>query len=141
MSGLTAEGNSPLTEALFEQDRLLSLLGAKLIPGVPGRVQLRYEVQENVLQGHGVCHGDVIFSLADAACGIAANAEDSSAVTHHGSIALLHPASSGEVLIVTAMEKSRSGRNITLDAEVMTESGTLVAELRGMAREMRPRRD
>lgn len=139
MTDTVTNGNSPLTEALFRQDRLLSLLGAELVSGVPGRVQLKYCVQDNVVQGHGICHGGVIFSLADAACGIAANTEHAPAVTHHGSIALMHPAASGEVLIVTAIERSRSGRDITLDAEVVTETGTLVAELRGMAKEMRPR--
>ena len=124
---------------IFEADRLMTLLGVELLEGRPGHVCLRYVVQENIVQRHGICHGGVIFSLADAACGIAANSAERAAVTQTCSISFLKPAPVGTVLIATAREKSRSGRTVVMDVDVTDEDGNAIADLRGITREIRPR--
>ena len=126
-----------ITRKIFEHDRLMSLLEVEMVEGQPGHVVLRYVVKDNIVQMHGSCHGGVIFSLADAACGIAANSEDVAAVTQNCAIAYLKPARIGEVLIVTARERSKSGRTHLIDVDVQTEHGELVAEFRGFTRETR----
>lgn len=119
---------------IFEQDQLMSLLGIQLIAGQPGYVVLEYTVKDNIVQSHGTCHGGVIFSLADAACGIAASAGDAPAVTQLCTVNFLRPASLGTVLRATAIERSRAGQSIILDVTVTDSSGKAIAELRGTAR-------
>lgn len=119
---------------VFSDDRLLTLLGVDLVAGTSGHVVLEYVVQEDIVQKHGTCHGGVIFSLADAAVGIAASGGDFPAVTQSCSITYLRPAPRGETLRVTAVERSRAGRSIIMDATVHTLSGDVVAELRATAR-------
>ena len=122
---------------IFDQDQLMNLLGIKLIAGEPGHVVLEYTVQDNTVQSHGTCHGGVIFSLADAACGIAASAGDVPAVTQLCSINFLRPAPLGAVLRATAIERSRAGRSVILDVSVTDANGQSVAELRGTAKIIR----
>lgn len=125
-----------ITQKLFDSDRLMSLLAVEMVEGLPGHVVLCYEVQDNIVRMHGSCHGGVIYALADAACGIAANSDDVTAVTQNCTIAYLHPAQIGDVLIVTAQERSRSGKTLLIDVEVATDKGTLIAEFRGFSREI-----
>lgn len=120
--------------AIFDQDRLMSLLGVDMVIGRPGHVVLRYVVDETIVQTHGSCHGGVIFALADAACGIAGNTGDASAVTQTGTITYLAPAHVGDILIATARQRSASGRTQVIDVDVATEAGTLIAEFRGFLR-------
>lgn len=125
-------------QSLFDQDRLLGLLGAELINGGTGHVVLRYEIKDDVTQTHGACHGGVIFSLADAACGIAASTGDQLAVTQMCTVNFMRPAPLGEVLTVTAIERSRAGRTVILDASVVDSAGSTLAELRATARLITP---
>lgn len=124
---------------IFDQDKLLSLLGIELVDGRAGYVVLRYTVTNDVVQEHGTCHGGVIFSLADAACGIAASGDDFPAVTQMCSINFLKPVPVGAVLRATAIERSRTGRTVILDVTVVDSEGNTVAELRGTARSVRKR--
>lgn len=134
-----AEPQSPDPSAakvreIFAKDRLMALLGVELVEGRSGHVVLRYRVSDAVVQEHGTCHGGVIFSLADAACGIAASGGDQPAVTQVCSVNFLRPAAQGAILTATARERSRSGRSVILDVSVDDESGARIAELRGTAR-------
>ena len=132
-----AMGITSRVQHLFDQDRLLGLLGAELVSGGPGHVVLRYRVGADIVQAHGTCHGGVIFSLADAACGIAASAGDTAAVTQICTVNFMRPAVIGTDLIATATERSRAGRTIILDVSV-TDGGSQkpIAELRATARLM-----
>ena len=112
----------------------MGLLGVELVAGLPGHVVLEYTVQDSIVQRHGTCHGGVIFSLADAACGIAASAGGVPAVTQFCTINFLRPAPIGALLRATAIERSRSGRSLILDVRVEDTSGELIAELRGTAK-------
>ncbi len=119
---------------IFAKDRLMALLGVELVEGRSGHVVLRYVVQDTVVQEHGTCHGGVIFSLADAACGIAASAYGQPAVTQVCTVNFLRPAPLGTRLTATATERSRAGRSVILDVSVDDDSGTRIADLRGTAR-------
>ncbi|MEM6985545.1 MAG: hotdog fold thioesterase [Pseudomonadota bacterium] len=117
-------------QALFNDDRLMQLLGAELLRGEPGHVVVGYTVQDTVVQRHGSCHGGVLFSLADAAVGIAATASGSPAVTQHCSIHFMRPAALGSALQVTAVERSSAGRSRVYDVTIVDPSEQVVAELR-----------
>ena len=123
-------------QALFTDDRLMALLGARLVEGRAGYVVIEYTVEDTVAQRHGTCHGGVLFSLADAACGIAANASGQAAVTQQCSIQFMRPAPVGTLLRAEAVERSAAGRTRVYDVTVTDTAQRVVAELRCHARQI-----
>ncbi|MEM7377665.1 MAG: hotdog fold thioesterase [Pseudomonadota bacterium] len=121
-------------QTLFDDDRLMQLLDARLVEGRAGHVVIEYTVRDTIVQRHGTCHGGVLFSLADAACGIAVNAGGESAVTQQCAIQFMRPAPVGAVLHATATARSSAGRTRVYDVSVTDARGQTVAEVRCHAR-------
>ena len=86
--------------------------------------------------GHGVCHGGVLFLLADTAMAHACNSYGTSTVASGADIAFLRPASLGDELTATAAERALAGRSGLYDVTVRTGDGTAVAEFRGRTRQV-----
>ncbi|HEY7576677.1 MAG TPA: hydroxyphenylacetyl-CoA thioesterase PaaI [Acetobacteraceae bacterium] len=124
-------------EAMWAEDRASAGLGMRLEETAPGRARLSMTVTEAMANGHGICHGGFIFSLADSAMAFAANPRGAPAVAQHASISFIRPAHVGEVLVAEATERMHAGRSGIYDVRVSTAGGELVAEFRGHTRTMR----
>jgi acyl-CoA thioesterase len=122
---------------MYERDRAAQALGIVVEAIGPGSARCRMAVRDDMVQGHGTCHGGLTFTLADTAFAYACNAYDRAAVALAAEIAFLAPARAGEVLCATARERSRAGRTGIYDVEVTDSDGTLVALFRGTAYETR----
>ena len=70
-------------------------LGMRLGEVGPGRARLSMTVGETMVNGHGMCHGGFIFSLADSAMAFACNAYGLRAVAQHCAITFIRPAHRG----------------------------------------------
>jgi acyl-CoA thioesterase len=125
-------------EAMWAEDRASVGLGMKLEEVSTGRARLSMTVTNAMANGHGICHGGFIFSLADSTMAFAANRDGGSAVSQHASISFMHPAHVGDALVAEAMERAHSGRTGIYDVRVSTAGGELVAEFRGHTRTVRP---
>ncbi|MCO8144104.1 hydroxyphenylacetyl-CoA thioesterase PaaI [Rhodovulum tesquicola] len=112
-------------------------LGIELVEIDAGHAVMRMRVASHHANGQGVCHGGVIFALADSAFAYACNSRNASTLAQHGTISFVAPAQVGEVLTATACERSLAGRNGIYDVRVETASGAVVAEMRGMSRSVR----
>jgi acyl-CoA thioesterase len=124
-------------EAMWTQDRASVGLGMRMDDVAPGSARLSMPVTETMANGHGICHGGFIFSLADSAMAFAANPRSGPAVAQHASITFIRPARVGEVLVAEAMERMQAGRSGIYDVRVSTADGELVAEFRGHTRTIR----
>jgi acyl-CoA thioesterase len=124
-------------EAMWAEDRASSGLGMRLEEVAPGRARLSMTVAETMANGHGICHGGFIFSLADSAMAFVANPRGEPAVAQHAAITFIRPARVGEVLIAEAVERMHAGRSGIYDVRVSTADGELVAEFRGHTRTIR----
>jgi acyl-CoA thioesterase len=122
---------------MYARDRAAQVLGIALDAIEPGGAVCRMTVAEDMVQGHGTCHGGIVFTLADTAFAYACNAYNRVTVALNAEIAFLAPAHTGEVLTATAHERSRSGRTGVYDVEVRNSAGTLVALFRGTSYETR----
>lgn len=91
-------------------------------------------VQDAMLNGHGICHGGFIFSLADTAFAYACNSRNELTVAQHCSIDFLRPARAGEQLTATAREVARRPRSGIYDVTVCGADGDTVALFRGLSR-------
>jgi acyl-CoA thioesterase len=124
-------------EAMWRDDRASSGLGMRLDDVGPGRSRLSLTITEAMANGHGICHGGFIFSLADSAMAFAANQRGEADVAQHAAITFLRPGRVGETLVAEAAERTRSGRSGIYDVRVSTADGALVAEFRGHTRTLR----
>jgi acyl-CoA thioesterase len=121
-------------DAMWAEDRASSGLGMTLEAVGAGRAQLAMTVQASMANGHGICHGGFIFTLADSAMAFAANSHGERAVAHHAAITWLRPVRVGETLLAEAVELTRSGRSGIYDVRVVGAEGAMVAEFRGHTR-------
>jgi acyl-CoA thioesterase len=109
-------------------------LGFVLAEIGPGRAVLRFTVEARHLNSARVCHGGLVFALADSALGSASCSYGIQTLAQHADIHWLKPAREGDVLVATAFEVSRAGRTAVYDVAVTNAAGELVATLRGLTR-------
>jgi acyl-CoA thioesterase len=121
-------------EAMWADDRASRWAGLRLEAVGPGTARMSLEVAEHHLNGHGICHGGVIFTLADSAFAFACNSHNRVAVAQHNSVSYLTPAKGGETLTAEAREVSLTGRSGLTDVSVTAGDGRLVALFRGASR-------
>ena len=119
---------------MWDKDDASQWLGMSLDSVDEGEATLSLVVAKHHTNGHGVCHGGVIFALADSAFAFACNSRNQSTVAQHNSITYVAPGSLGDRLIATACEVSLSGRSGIYDVSVKNEQGDLIAEFRGCSR-------
>lgn len=118
---------------LSSRDPLPASLGIEYVDGGLGRAVVRMQVRENHLNLHGTCHGGVIFTVADTAFGLASNSHGVVAMGIDVHITYHVAARSGDVLIATASEISRSRKLGVYRIDVTTAEGVLIASFTGTA--------
>jgi acyl-CoA thioesterase len=118
-------------EALYARDHAAQALGIDVLEAGLGRARIAMTVRRDMLNAHGVCHGGILFTLADTAFAYACNSAGTAMVAAGASIEFMAPAAAGERLIAAATETSRSGRQGIYDVAVSTESGATRAHFRG----------
>jgi acyl-CoA thioesterase len=116
---------------MFARDSASRALGMVLEEVRPGYARLRMTVRADMLNGHGTCHGGLVFALADSAFAFACNSYDVVTVASGCSIEFLAPAHEGEELVAEARERAREGRNGVFDVDVRRADGAPVAAFRG----------
>lgn len=119
--------------ALWAGERAPQALGIRMVEIAPGRARLQMRVRADMLNGHGVCHGGVIFTLADSAFAFACNSYGEAAVAAGAAIEFLASAREGDELAAEAVEQWRSRRTGLYDATVTNQHGERIALFRGRA--------
>jgi acyl-CoA thioesterase len=121
-------------EAMWGDDAASRSLGMQLISVEPGHAVLAMTVTEDMVNGHDLCHGGYLFSLADSAFAFACNSYNQRAVAQHCAITFVNAARRGDRLVARAVERSRVGRSGIYDVTVTREEGPVIAEFRGHSR-------
>lgn len=138
--------DSPLTpqqlaeacaEAMFTRDHASQGLGMRITRMEPGLAELTMTVRQDMVQGHGNCHGGFLFALADSAFAFACNSYDEATVAAGCSIDYLGPGQLGDVLTATAEELSRRGRTGIYDVTIRNQHGNTIALFRGRSYKIR----
>ena len=118
-------------EIIQREDRASRWLGMQLQEVRPGYARLAMRVTENMVNGQKVCHGGLIFALADSSFGFACNSHNQHALAASCSIDFLAPAALGDELTAQATESAHAGRTRIYDVRVTNQDGTLIALFRG----------
>lgn len=124
-------------EAMWSADAASQWIGMELGEVSEGRAVITLRVAAHHCNGHGTCHGGVIFSLADTAFAFACNSRNQATVAQHAQVSFIAPGRAGDVLRAEAVEVSKSGKNGIYDVHVTSSDGTRIAEFRGMSRAIR----
>lgn len=118
-------------QAMWSRDNATNALGMKLVSIAPGAATITMRVRSDMVNGHRICHGGLIFTLADSAFAYACNSYNQNTVASACHIDFLAPAHEGDVLEATAIERSASGRTGVYDIAVTVQGGKQVALFRG----------
>jgi acyl-CoA thioesterase len=122
--------------AMYEQDRASQSLGIRIVEVRPGYARLAMKVREDMVNGHQICHGGLIFTLADSAFAFACNTYDLVTVAAAGTIEFLLAGRLGDELTATAEERTRSKRTGVYDVSVHNQRGECVALFRGRSHQI-----
>lgn len=128
----------PLAEAsaaaMWARDKASQGLGMNIERVGPGEAVVSMIVRDDMVNGHDICHGGLIFTLADSAFAFACNAYNKTTVAASCDISFIKAAKLGDRLTAVAREVYREGRNGIYDVIVTDQDGATVAHFRGRSR-------
>ena len=117
--------------AMHERDYAAQALGIQLTQIRPGRARMTMTVRKDMVNGHDICHGGMIFTLADTAFAHACNSRNQVTVASGCMIDFVAPARLDDVLTAEAEERALSGRTGVYDITVTNQRRDLIALFRG----------
>ncbi len=118
-------------DTMYETDAAIHALDISVeITGV-GEAEARFEVRAEMLNGHGVCHGGYLFTLADTAFAYACNSYNQLTLAAGASIEFLRAAKIGDQVVAIAVERRRGRKTGFYDVVVRNQNGEDVALFRG----------
>ncbi len=120
-----------VTAAMFARDRASQALGMRVTGVRPGWARVVMPVRADMVNGHGVCHGGIVFALGDSAFAFACNSYNDSTVGAAATIDFLSGARAGDELTAEATELWRTRRNGLYEIVVTNQRGERIALFRG----------
>lgn len=126
-----------VTQAMYARDAASQMLGMRIEAVGPDYARLSMTVREDMTNGHAICHGGLIFSLADSAFAFACNSDNQNTVASACHIDYLRPGMAGDVLVAEAAMQSRSGRVGVFDIAVHNQNEETIAVFRGKSHRIR----
>jgi acyl-CoA thioesterase len=123
--------------AMLAADRASAALGIEVVEHGPGWARARMVVRADMVNGHDLAHGGLIFALADTAFACACNGWGPVTVAAGADITFVAPARLGDLLEAEARVRTKRGRNGIYDVTVR-RGDDVIAEFRGRSTELRP---
>lgn len=123
-----------IAETLLAREGTGGAFGIEIDDAREGYARIRMRVRADMLNGHAIAHGGMIFLLADTAFAYACNSRNVSTVAQNASITFLSQAKEGEVMIAEAREASLAGRTGVYHVSVRAGDGRTIAEFTGLSR-------
>jgi acyl-CoA thioesterase len=137
----TAAASQNLAErvvrALYERDAASQALGIEILEVRPAFIKASMRVREDMVNGHDICHGGLIFTLADSAFAFCCNSFNAVTVAAGATIDFLAPARKGDVLFATATQLWRSRRTGLYEIQVANQDGAPIAMFRGRSHQIK----
>ncbi|KMZ12035.1 Phenylacetic acid degradation protein PaaD, thioesterase [Candidatus Burkholderia humilis] len=124
-------------KTMYEADACSRALGIEIGEVRPGYARLHMDVRPGFLNGHAICHGGLMFTLADSAFAFARNSHNISTVAAGCSIEFLRPVQRGDRLTAEAIEQTLSDRTSIYDIRVTNREGETVAMFRGKSAQIK----
>ncbi|WP_341350231.1 hydroxyphenylacetyl-CoA thioesterase PaaI [Intrasporangium flavum] len=120
---------------MWSDDEASRRLGMDAVVLERDHAVVRMPVREDMVNGHDICHGGFIFTLADSAFALACNSRGALTVAAGADVTFTTPGRLGDVLVADAQVRTAYGRSGLTDVTVTREAdGAVVAEFRGRSR-------
>jgi len=116
---------------MHTNDRVAHELGMSIDHAAVGSAVVSMTVTDTMCNGLDVCHGGIIFTLADTAMAHASNASGERTLSTTASIEWLRAAKAGDRLTATSTVVDHRGRNTIHDIDVVDHRGDRIAMVRG----------
>ena len=120
-----------VVSGMMARDAFSRWLGITVQAVHPRQAIVRMTVRDEMVNGFGVAHGGIVYSLADSALAFAANTHGRVTVAIENSITYPLPVNVGDELVASAEEESASNRLGYFRVTVRRASGEIVALFRG----------
>lgn len=130
------EDQTDPVDAMLAADHASAALGIEVVGHGPGWARARMLVRPDMVNGHELAHGGLVFSLADTVFACACNSWGPVTVAAGADITFVRPARAGDLLEAEARMRSRSGRSGIYDVTIR-RGDEVVAEFRGRSTELR----
>ncbi len=124
-------------DAMLANDAASRMLGIHIKVIQAASIDAQMTVRADMTNGHNICHGGLIFSLADSAFAYASNSTNRNTVASACHIDFIAPALLDDTLTAQARERTRSGRTSVYDVEVYNQRNELIALFRGKGYQIR----
>jgi len=118
-------------EKMWGGDAASRALGMRIEIRAVGTATARMDVRDDMVNGFGVCHGGLLFTLADTAFAFACNAYNRMTFAASGQMEFLRPAVLGDALCAVATEEYRGRNNGFYTVRIDNQDGQAVALFRG----------
>lgn len=122
---------SQIVSTMYEKDYFSQWLGLEVIESSEGKSVLKMTVKKEMLNGFGIAHGGITYSLADSALAFASNSHGKKAVSIETNISHLKTVHENDLLTATASLKSISNKIGLYEVEITNGEGTLLALFKG----------
>jgi acyl-CoA thioesterase len=99
-----------------------------------GYARIAMTVRADMLNGHAICHGGMIFALADTAFAYACNSRNVETVAQNATIAFLAAGRLGDRLVAECREVSLVGRSGVYSVTVSNQKAEKIAVFQGLSR-------
>lgn len=119
-----------ITDTMMRSDYFSRWLGIEVLETGEGFCRLRMQVRQDMLNGFGIAHGGITYSLADSALAFASNSHGPKSVSVETSISHTRPLKEGDVIEATAREEHRSNKIAVYSVQV-THGADTVALFKG----------
>ncbi len=120
-----------VVKKMMTDDQFSQWLGIKVLAIAEGYSKIRMDVREEMMNGLGVVHGGIAFSLADSAFAFACNNRNNLSMALDTSITFIKPTKPGDILTAEAKEL-HNGRSTGLYLiTIVNQNGEQVALFRG----------
>lgn len=121
-----------IVDRMYEFDYFSKWLGIETVVVEKGHTILKMVVTKEMLNGFGIAHGGITYSLADSALAFAANARGVQSVSIETSINHIKPTREGDTLIAEAKELNVTNKTGLYEIKIKNQDGKLVALFKGM---------
>jgi phenylacetic acid degradation protein PaaD len=126
---------APSVRRMLAEDRTCALLGITVLSADQGHARARMRVRPDMVNGHSIVHGGLVFSLADTTFACAVNSFGPAVVTAVADISFLRPAFLDDHLIAEATTTARAADAVDCDVTVR-RGDQVVAKFRGRGRQI-----
>jgi acyl-CoA thioesterase len=120
-----------VVDTMFNNDPFSKWLGIERLSDAPGSSVLQLRVRAEMLNGFGIAHGGITYSLADSALAFAANGYGEMAVSVETSISHTAQVREGDLLTTQVEQISLTKRFGVYNISILNQEQQLVASFKG----------